>query len=101
MSDQLSAVVYGLACYSALSKLDTVLHASLRICSSSFVYRKCRVICKILSTTNGLEAKETVAELLSYTRAFGNGPRNFEPWSSDVDDTLAGTPSPNYHTTTT
>ncbi|GFT65254.1 hypothetical protein TNCV_1559141 [Trichonephila clavipes] len=22
-----------------------------------------------------------------YTRAFGDGPRNFEPWSSDVDDT--------------
>ncbi|GFX15600.1 uncharacterized protein TNCV_2130881 [Trichonephila clavipes] len=37
---------------------------------------------------------------LPYTRAFGNGPRNFEPWSSDVDDTRAGTPpSPNYHTT--
>ncbi|GFW97685.1 uncharacterized protein TNCV_1424491 [Trichonephila clavipes] len=28
-----------------------------------------------------------------YTRAFGDGPRNFEPWSSDVDDTRAGTPS--------
>ncbi|PRD33598.1 UNVERIFIED_CONTAM: hypothetical protein NCL1_17189 [Trichonephila clavipes] len=25
--------------------------------------------------------------LLSYTMAFGDGPRNFEPWSSDVDDT--------------
>ncbi|GFW14059.1 hypothetical protein TNCV_3546481 [Trichonephila clavipes] len=37
----------------------------------------------------------------SYTRAFGDGPRNFEPWSSDVDDTLAVTPSPNYHTTPT
>ncbi|GFX73739.1 hypothetical protein TNCV_4290551 [Trichonephila clavipes] len=22
-----------------------------------------------------------------YTRAFGDGPSNFEPWSSDVDDT--------------
>ncbi|GFU36673.1 hypothetical protein TNCV_3311671 [Trichonephila clavipes] len=33
-----------------------------------------------------------------YTRAFGDGPRNFEPWSN-VDDTL--TPSPNYHTTPT
>ncbi|GFY11625.1 hypothetical protein TNCV_4230941 [Trichonephila clavipes] len=29
---------------------------------------------------------------------FDNGPRYFEPWSSDVDDTGAGTPSPNYHT---
>ncbi|GFX91531.1 SCAN box domain-containing protein [Trichonephila clavipes] len=25
--------------------------------------------------------------LFSYTKAFGDGPRNFEPWSSDVDDT--------------
>ncbi|GFV03711.1 hypothetical protein TNCV_1876591 [Trichonephila clavipes] len=23
----------------------------------------------------------------SYTRAYGDGPRNFEPWSDDVDDT--------------
>ncbi|GFV12845.1 putative RNA-directed DNA polymerase from transposon X-element [Trichonephila clavipes] len=34
-----------------------------------------------------------------YTRAFGDGPRNFEPGSSDVENTCAGTPSPNYHTT--
>ncbi|GFT26490.1 hypothetical protein TNCV_3603421 [Trichonephila clavipes] len=33
-----------------------------------------------------------------YTRAFGDGPRHFESWSSDKDDTWAGTPSPNYHT---
>ncbi|GFU56810.1 hypothetical protein TNCV_2539801 [Trichonephila clavipes] len=25
--------------------------------------------------------------LFSYTRAFGDGPRHFEPWSSDEDDT--------------
>ncbi|GFS54960.1 hypothetical protein TNCV_3576571 [Trichonephila clavipes] len=25
--------------------------------------------------------------LFSYTRAFGNGHRNFEPWSSDENDT--------------
>ncbi|GFV36080.1 hypothetical protein TNCV_345961 [Trichonephila clavipes] len=25
--------------------------------------------------------------LFSCTRAFGDGPRNFEPWSSDEDDT--------------
>ncbi|GFT58704.1 hypothetical protein TNCV_1360681 [Trichonephila clavipes] len=31
---------------------------------------------------------------ISYTRAFGDGPRDFEPWSSDVDDTCAGNPSP-------
>ncbi|GFU01571.1 hypothetical protein TNCV_655191 [Trichonephila clavipes] len=26
-------------------------------------------------------------QAVDYTRAFGDGPRNFEPWSSDVDDT--------------
>ncbi|GFU52161.1 hypothetical protein TNCV_4186111 [Trichonephila clavipes] len=31
-------------------------------------------------------------------RAFGDRPRNFESWSSDMDDTCAGIPSPNYHT---
>ncbi|GFX35054.1 hypothetical protein TNCV_2329941 [Trichonephila clavipes] len=39
--------------------------------------------------------------LFSYTRAFGNGLRNFEPRSSDEDDTCAGTPCPNYNTTPT
>ncbi|GFT79116.1 hypothetical protein TNCV_3094711 [Trichonephila clavipes] len=29
--------------------------------------------------------------LRPYSRAFGDGPRNFEPWSSDEDDTGAGT----------
>ncbi|GFW01584.1 hypothetical protein TNCV_4084991 [Trichonephila clavipes] len=33
-----------------------------------------------------------------YTKAFGDGPRHFEPWSNDVDDTRAA-PSPDYHTT--
>ncbi|GFU68901.1 hypothetical protein TNCV_4882281 [Trichonephila clavipes] len=40
-------------------------------------------------------------EKLFYTRALGDGPRNFEPWSNDEDDTCAGTPSPSYHTTAT
>ncbi|GFV31274.1 hypothetical protein TNCV_1640261 [Trichonephila clavipes] len=39
--------------------------------------------------------------LLSYTRAFRDGPRNFELWSSDEDDTLAGIPSPYFPTTPT
>ncbi|GFV01415.1 DDE_3 domain-containing protein [Trichonephila clavipes] len=30
---------------------------------------------------------EDITSLFSYTRAFGDVPRNFEPWSSDVDDT--------------
>ncbi|GFX81332.1 hypothetical protein TNCV_2513211 [Trichonephila clavipes] len=29
-------------------------------------------------------------EFISYTRAFGDRPHNFEPWSSDEDDTRAG-----------
>ncbi|GFS85111.1 hypothetical protein TNCV_4222881 [Trichonephila clavipes] len=41
---------------------------------------------------------KTMLGLTRYTRAFGNGPLNFEPWSSDVDDTSVGTPSPNYPT---
>ncbi|GFU48912.1 hypothetical protein TNCV_3209151 [Trichonephila clavipes] len=32
-----------------------------------------------------------------FPRAFGDGPHNFEPWSSNEDDTR--TPSPTYHTT--
>ncbi|GFU53138.1 hypothetical protein TNCV_3023611 [Trichonephila clavipes] len=30
----------------------------------------------------------------SYTRDFGDGQRNFEPWSSDVDDTPRLTTTP-------
>ncbi|GFY22969.1 hypothetical protein TNCV_2182301 [Trichonephila clavipes] len=37
----------------------------------------------------------------NYTRAFGDGPRKFESWSRDVDDTRAGTSSLNYHITPT
>ncbi|GBL85747.1 hypothetical protein AVEN_193192-1 [Araneus ventricosus] len=32
---------------------------------------------------------------------FCDGPRNFEPWSDNEDDTSAGTPSPNFHATPT
>ncbi|GFS65372.1 hypothetical protein TNCV_2451801 [Trichonephila clavipes] len=37
----------------------------------------------------------------SYSRAFGDGPRHFEPWSSCEDDTRASTPSSNFHITPT
>ncbi|GFT76881.1 hypothetical protein TNCV_1817741 [Trichonephila clavipes] len=38
----------------------------------------------------------------SCTRAFGDGLRNFKPWSSDERTTPElETPSPNYHTTPT
>ncbi|GFY35210.1 hypothetical protein TNCV_5045841 [Trichonephila clavipes] len=33
-----------------------------------------------------------------YSKAFGDEPRNFEPRSTDEDDTRAGTTSPNFHT---
>ncbi|GFS87306.1 hypothetical protein TNCV_2479461 [Trichonephila clavipes] len=37
-----------------------------------------------------------------YMEAFGDGPRHFEPWSSEEDDTPElSPPSPNYHTTPT
>ncbi|GFW57168.1 uncharacterized protein TNCV_540851 [Trichonephila clavipes] len=36
---------------------------------------------------NRFELVNINVALFSYTRAFGDGPRNFEPWSSDVDDT--------------
>ncbi|GFU37363.1 hypothetical protein TNCV_4273411 [Trichonephila clavipes] len=45
--------------------------------------------------------KNYTISVLICTRAFGDEPRNFEPWPSGVDDIRAGTPSPNYHTTPT
>ncbi|GFX44685.1 hypothetical protein TNCV_2427691 [Trichonephila clavipes] len=42
--------------------------------------------------------EKSAVSITSYTRAFGDGPRNFEPWSRDLDETRAGTRSPNYHT---
>ncbi|GFV67607.1 hypothetical protein TNCV_4622871 [Trichonephila clavipes] len=34
-------------------------------------------------------------------REIDDRPRNFKPWSIDEDDTRAGKPSPNFHTTST
>ncbi|GFW37680.1 uncharacterized protein TNCV_415661 [Trichonephila clavipes] len=34
-----------------------------------------------------------------YTRAFGDGPRHFDPWSNEEDDTRDCIPSPDFHTT--
>ncbi|GFX31825.1 hypothetical protein TNCV_171581 [Trichonephila clavipes] len=48
----------------------------------------------------GLTARKVLLCICNM-RAFGDGPCNFEPWSSVVDDTGAGTSSPNYHTTPT
>ncbi|GFU62839.1 hypothetical protein TNCV_4279211 [Trichonephila clavipes] len=42
--------------------------------------------------TTSLTTIPSRQHIIIYTRAFGDGPRNFETWSSDVDDTSAGTP---------
>ncbi|GFW39557.1 hypothetical protein TNCV_3908661 [Trichonephila clavipes] len=34
---------------------------------------------------DGQPESDIRSEKLSYTRAFGDGPCNFEPWSSDVE----------------
>ncbi|GFV56412.1 hypothetical protein TNCV_1709621 [Trichonephila clavipes] len=53
-----------------------------------------------LPYTTGLQLYKARAHdtPVTYTRTFGDELRNFGPWSSDVDDTSADTPSPNYHT---
>ncbi|GFY17415.1 hypothetical protein TNCV_658281 [Trichonephila clavipes] len=38
-------------------------------------------------TLQGANILRYATGLFSYTRVFGDGPRNFEPWSSDEDDT--------------
>ncbi|GFW50133.1 hypothetical protein TNCV_4695511 [Trichonephila clavipes] len=55
----------------------------------------------VVSTATSHKTFGTIELKSTYMRAFVDRPRNFEPWSSDVDDTSAGTPSPNYHTTPT
>ncbi|GFT62024.1 hypothetical protein TNCV_3811951 [Trichonephila clavipes] len=50
-----------------------------------FARRRIELKLKLLDIRAGLEREKKERE--SYTRAFGDGPRNFEPWSSDVDDT--------------
>ncbi|GFV78186.1 hypothetical protein TNCV_1036541 [Trichonephila clavipes] len=49
------------------------------------------------STTEKTILRKRVG-VTSYTQTFGDGPRNFEPWSNDEDETGAGYLSPNYHT---
>ncbi|GFX23715.1 hypothetical protein TNCV_3596571 [Trichonephila clavipes] len=49
------------------------------------------------STRKLCSSRGSTKTLFSYTRAFGDGPRNFEPWLSDVDDTIAGITFPKYH----
>ncbi|GFV47423.1 hypothetical protein TNCV_4830791 [Trichonephila clavipes] len=45
-----------------------------------------------------LERESQVVKKASYSRAFGDVPRNFEPWLSDEDEHELAPPSPNYHT---
>ncbi|GFU66682.1 hypothetical protein TNCV_3111661 [Trichonephila clavipes] len=42
---------------------------------------------KIIPFTKGRQRVNINVALFSYSRTFGNGPRNFEPWSSDEDNT--------------
>ncbi|GFT10302.1 hypothetical protein TNCV_3735521 [Trichonephila clavipes] len=49
----------------------------------------------------GIYSELTIANGKSTSRALGDGPRNFEPWSSDDDDTSACNLSSNLHTTPT
>ncbi|GFV10768.1 hypothetical protein TNCV_1756061 [Trichonephila clavipes] len=42
---------------------------------------------RIQHTFSGIQLIDINVALFSCTRAFGDGPRNLEPWSSDVDDT--------------
>ncbi|GFV69263.1 uncharacterized protein TNCV_3861851 [Trichonephila clavipes] len=44
--------------------------------------------CLVLLKPKGYSTSTDITgEVVQYTRAFGNGPRNFELWSSDVDET--------------
>ncbi|GFV09866.1 integrase catalytic domain-containing protein [Trichonephila clavipes] len=58
---------------------------------------------KLSTVTYGtVSAPFLATRTLSCTRAFDDGPRNFEPWSSDSGLTPELAPlSPNYHTTPT
>ncbi|GFT54741.1 uncharacterized protein TNCV_5001161 [Trichonephila clavipes] len=50
---------------------------------------------KFLPLNNGTDntsLAEVALRQFGYTRAFGDGPRNFEPWSSDADDTELAPP---------
>ncbi|GFW91689.1 hypothetical protein TNCV_4501081 [Trichonephila clavipes] len=53
-----------------------------------------------LPTTYGPTVTKT-GNRKSYTRAFGNGPRNFEPWLMTWMTPELAPLSPNYHTTPT
>ncbi|GFU44242.1 hypothetical protein TNCV_2151961 [Trichonephila clavipes] len=61
-----------------------------------------RIILLKYGCGEALKVGKTVKEQLQgYLRAFGNGPSNFEPWSSGEDDTRGGTPSSSYQSTPT
>ncbi|GFT24498.1 uncharacterized protein TNCV_3253111 [Trichonephila clavipes] len=62
--------------------------------SARFVFKVCSVDSKMIPEPrrcfwHSIDVSRDQIRYASYTRAFGDGPRNFEPWSSDVDDTLA------------
>ncbi|GFW73183.1 hypothetical protein TNCV_484091 [Trichonephila clavipes] len=40
-----------------------------------------------LLTNGGVQQQQHLPTQFNFTRALGDGPRHFEPWSSDMDDT--------------
>ncbi|GFU48897.1 hypothetical protein TNCV_3209011 [Trichonephila clavipes] len=80
---------------------------------SAVLYCKCLATNSLNNSTySGLEkaglekkAKDYLVNynelLFNFSRAFGDGPRNFEPWSSEKDLLELEVPSPNFHITPT
>ncbi|GFX37378.1 hypothetical protein TNCV_3106301 [Trichonephila clavipes] len=68
------------AVYEARSKIGEVPKEIYELSSVYPEYEHIAVPAEIIIETTRIIAH-------SYTRAFGNGSRNFEKWSSDVDDT--------------
>ncbi|GFU77408.1 ATP-binding cassette sub-family A member 1 [Trichonephila clavipes] len=81
-----------------LNSLDRILMSSMQASGLSSVQMPSFYFSMMKAFVRNLENADNST---FYMRAFGDGPCNFEPWSSDEDHTRAGTPSPNYHTTPT
>ncbi|GFS51474.1 hypothetical protein TNCV_549281 [Trichonephila clavipes] len=47
----------------------------------------CQLAPHLNTSLSNYLGKQIANDDFHYTRAFSDGPRNFEPWSSDVDDT--------------
>ncbi|GFT99531.1 hypothetical protein TNCV_3239671 [Trichonephila clavipes] len=72
----------------ALLECDSILHRAKDLDAM-------RLAAQAASLEDDAESDLSARACRFYTRTFGDGPRNFEPWSSDEDDTGASTASPN------